>query len=119
MASQKCIIVDSLPACKSAVRDLEREHVVAIDAEGINLSLTGPLTLLQIGTTSQNVYLFDVQSERQMFEHGGLKAFLAKESIVKVYSRHFLFTLSFLHVFSYLLMLCVLVSHLLQQNVSW
>lgn len=77
-------VVESVRACERALRRLSKEPIVAADGEGINLSRTGPLTLLQIGTASGRVYLFDILREPRMFSDGGLGEFLENESIVKV-----------------------------------
>ncbi|KAK7476797.1 hypothetical protein BaRGS_00031958 [Batillaria attramentaria] len=77
-------VVDTVRQCQRAVQLLERENVVAADAEGINMTKTGPLTLLQIGTERGHVYLFDVKREPRMFKEGGLKRLLESESVVKV-----------------------------------
>ena len=56
-------IVDSVSSCERAVKRLELEEFISVDSEGVNLSRTGPLTLLQIGTARHRVYLFDVMRE--------------------------------------------------------
>ena len=77
-------VVDSVSACQRAVKRLEQEEFIAVDSEGVNLSRTGPLTLLQIGTVRHRVYLFDVMREPRMFQDGGLKRLLESESVVMV-----------------------------------
>ena len=77
-------VVDNVSACQRAVKRLEQEEFIAVDSEGVNLSRTGPLTLLQIGTVRHRVYLFDVMREPRMFQDGGLKRLLESESVVKV-----------------------------------
>lgn len=78
-------VVKSVSQCKQAVERLEREQYIAADAEGVHMSKTGPLTLLQIGSVNGQVYLFDVKQEsRRMFNEGGLKRLLESESVVKV-----------------------------------
>ncbi|KAK7093949.1 ribonuclease D-like [Littorina saxatilis] len=77
-------VVDQVSACREAVDKLEKEEFVGVDSEGVNLSKTGPMTLLQIGTASGLVFLFDVMREPRMFKDGGLKKFLEQGSMVKV-----------------------------------
>nr|KAG5692079.1 hypothetical protein BaRGS_021511 [Batillaria attramentaria] len=77
-------VVDSIRACHRAVQILQNEEVVAADAEGVHMSRTGPMTLLQIGTVKGHVYLFDVKQEPRIFRDEGLKGFLESESVVKV-----------------------------------
>ena len=76
--------VETVPACQIAVRRLERESYVAVDSEGVNLSRTGPITLLQVGTASGRVFLFDILREPRMFKDGGLERLLESEAVVKV-----------------------------------
>lgn len=84
MASIQVEIVDSMSKCDRVLHHLKREPYLAVDGEGVNLSKTGPLTLLQIGTKDGKVYLFDVLTERRMLDTGGLKSILESETIVKV-----------------------------------
>lgn len=86
MASSNYFIVDSLNACDAALANLMREPFVAVDAEGVHLSKTGPLTLVQIGTRESCVYLFDVKREPRLLSNGGLKHFLENENILKAKS---------------------------------
>ena len=76
--------VETVSGSQAAVQKLERESYVAVDSEGVHLSRTGPLTLLQIGTASGRVFLFDVMREPRMFKDGGLQRLLEGESVVKV-----------------------------------
>lgn len=75
--------------CRDAVKVLSRESVIAMDSEGVNLSKDGPLTLLQIGTLSGSVYLFDVmlsedKQDSAFFKETGLDQILTSDDIVKV-----------------------------------
>ncbi|PVD35370.1 hypothetical protein C0Q70_02330 [Pomacea canaliculata] len=84
MATRQPQIVNSLTDCERALQDLKREPYLAVDGEGVHLSKTGPLTLLQIGTKEGQVYLFDVLTEPRMLKTGGLKSILESDTIVKV-----------------------------------
>ncbi|KAK3580324.1 hypothetical protein CHS0354_003558 [Potamilus streckersoni] len=75
--------------CKSVVSALQQEKYIALDCEGIHLSSTGPLTLMQIGLMKGNVYLFDVmknekQQDKSFFKDTGLEEILTSSQIVKV-----------------------------------
>ena len=58
----KCtVLIDSLgPAFDEAIRAVCASPVLALDTEGVCLSRTGKLTLLQVGT-AELMFLFDVQ----------------------------------------------------------
>ncbi|KAH8401856.1 hypothetical protein KR009_008268 [Drosophila setifemur] len=58
--------------------------VVSLDCEGINLGLKGEITLIEIGTTRGEAFLFDVQSCPAMVTDGGLKTVLEHEQVIKV-----------------------------------
>ena len=82
--SKKTEYVTETPRCLQIVARLEREIVVAVATEGVNVSKEGPLTLLQIGTCSGTVYVFDVLLNRELINNGRLRAILENEKIVKV-----------------------------------
>ncbi|KAK3609998.1 hypothetical protein CHS0354_032343 [Potamilus streckersoni] len=92
MASQKRVLVFSprdKEACKSVVRKLQQENVIAVDCEGVHLGTKGPLTLIQIGTINGDVYLFDVmkdekEQDKSFFKDTGLEKVLSSPKIVKV-----------------------------------
>ena len=72
-----------------AVEALSQESVLALDSEGVNLGKDGPLTLLQIGTLSGTVYLFDVmrdemKQDKAYFKDTGLDEFLTSKETTKV-----------------------------------
>ncbi|KAL3858966.1 hypothetical protein ACJMK2_009211 [Sinanodonta woodiana] len=74
---------------KSVVSALQQEKYIAMDCEGVHLSSTGPLTLMQIGTTKGIVYLFDVmknekEQDKSFFKDTGLDDILTSSQIVKV-----------------------------------
>lgn len=64
-----------------------------MDAEGVNLGKEGPLTLLQIGTVDNKVYLFDIELNKDLFKKGHLEDLLQSEETakVKINSRNLLF----------------------------
>ena len=75
--------------CQYAVKALSREPLIALDSEGVNLGKDGPLTLLQIGTLSGSVFLFDVMLNEQdqdktYLRDTGLDRILTSKQIVKV-----------------------------------
>lgn len=84
MDSNLPTIIDKRSTCEDVLQDLEREPYLAVNAQGVNLSKTGPVTLLQIGTKDGQVYLFDVHTEPMILQEGGLKSILESDSIVKV-----------------------------------
>ena len=84
MAPDRIELVTDVERCKQIVAKLEREKVLAVAAEGINVGKEGPLTLLQIGTCSGHVYIFDILENRNLFHKGRLKVVLEREDIIKV-----------------------------------
>ena len=52
--------------------------------EGINVGTEGPITLLQVGTCSGHVYLFDVLVNRDLIIKGRLKQLLEDNNVQKV-----------------------------------
>lgn len=58
--------------------------VISVDCEGINLGVKGELTLIEIGTTSGEAFIFDVLACPAIMSDGGLKALLENESVIKV-----------------------------------
>uniref|UniRef100_K1RKW8 Exonuclease 3'-5' domain-containing protein 1 n=1 Tax=Magallana gigas TaxID=29159 RepID=K1RKW8_MAGGI len=84
MANQAVEIVVETSRCRQIVSILSSESVLAVDCEGIALGVEGPMTLLQICTYSGDVYLFDVQENRELFSEGHLKIVLESDEILKV-----------------------------------
>ena len=58
--------------------------VISFDCEGINLGLKGQLTLIEIGTTRGEVFIFDLLSCPEMVLDGGLKSLLENPNVIKV-----------------------------------
>lgn len=85
MASEsKVKIVAETDECSHIVYHLLEIDCIAMDAEGVNLGKHGPLTLLQIGTIENKVYLFDIASNKDLFKEGRLGDLLQSEKTVKV-----------------------------------
>ncbi|XP_056009724.1 uncharacterized protein LOC130051611 isoform X2 [Ostrea edulis] len=77
-------IVVQTSHCRQVVSTLSRESVLAVDCEGIQLGVDGPLTLVQVGTYSGAVYLFDIHENKNLLIDGRLKSLLESSEIVKV-----------------------------------
>ncbi|KAJ6646810.1 Egalitarian protein like, partial [Pseudolycoriella hygida] len=58
--------------------------VVSLDCEGINLGVKGQLTLIELGTTRGEAFIFDVQTCPQIMTDGGLKMLLESDRVIKV-----------------------------------
>lgn len=85
MNEPKVEIVKEIGHCRHVVHVLLREPVLAVDCEGIQLGADGPLTLVQVGTFSGDVYLFDLHENKQLLTEGRLQKLLESSEIVKVY----------------------------------
>lgn len=77
-------IVTEADRCMRIVESLSNCDFIALDAEGINLGKEGPLTLLQIGTVDDKVYLFDIETNTDLFRKGNLQDLLQSDKPVKV-----------------------------------
>jgi hypothetical protein len=53
-------VVTSVHRCREICRSLASEDVLAVDCEGVSLSRSGRLCLVQIATASERSYLFDI-----------------------------------------------------------
>ncbi len=58
--------------------------VVSLDCEGINLGVKGQLTLIELGTTRGEAFIFDVLTCPQIMTDGGLKQLLESDRVIKV-----------------------------------
>lgn len=58
--------------------------VISMDCEGINLGVRGLITLLELGTTRGEAFIFDLHACPQMMIDGGLKSLLENEIVIKV-----------------------------------
>lgn len=85
------IYINSLAACRAAVNALRFHSRIAVDCEGVALSRTGRLCLLQMASPD-NIYIIDLVSSNDsdpdyahaLFHEGGLKGLLEGENICKV-----------------------------------
>ena len=57
---------------------------ISMDGEGVNLGPTGPMTLLQLGVYTGQIYIFDLQLDKKMMCQGGLKQVLESAEVIKV-----------------------------------
>ncbi|XP_059613250.1 uncharacterized protein LOC132259574 [Phlebotomus argentipes] len=77
---KECLFVTEA-ILKSAVND---QVVISFDCEGINLGAKGQLTLVEIGTTRGEAFIFDILSCPEMVVDGGLKNLLESENVIKI-----------------------------------
>lgn len=77
-------VVTDTVRCKEIASRLLKEKVLAVDCQGVHLGAKGTLTLLQIGTSKEEVYLFDVHHCDKLLSVDELKRVLESEDIVKV-----------------------------------
>lgn len=80
--------VTSVDQCARAVSSLSEFNRIAVDCEGVALSRTGRLCLLQLASPNQ-LFLIDLVGDepdhaRSMFEQGGLKRLLQNPKLYKV-----------------------------------
>ncbi|XP_014676793.1 PREDICTED: uncharacterized protein LOC106816686 [Priapulus caudatus] len=83
--AQKPVIVTRLGAARAAVAELEKEKVLAVDAEGLNLRVECMMTLLQIGTLDGRVFLFDIQANKDLVMKSSLSSILSSQDTVKIF----------------------------------
>lgn len=81
---QNLTVVTDTVRCKEMASRLLDERVLAVDCQGVHLGTKGTLTLLQIGTSKEEVYLFDVHHCDELLSVAELKRALESEDIVKV-----------------------------------
>uniref|UniRef100_K1R899 Uncharacterized protein n=1 Tax=Magallana gigas TaxID=29159 RepID=K1R899_MAGGI len=84
MARQLPEVIEDVGRCKQVVGVLERERVLAVDCEGVSLGVDGPLTLIQVGNYSREVYLFDILRNKDLLSRGRLGTLLESPNIIKV-----------------------------------
>ena len=60
LSDKRPVLVDSEGSLKAMLEDLEGESTLAVDCEGVNLSRSGQLTLLQIAKRGGAAYAVDV-----------------------------------------------------------
>lgn len=97
------VIVNS-KECLSVVEEILKcnNSVISFDCEGINVGLKGQITLFQICTMKENVYLFDIVTCPSLIISGGLQKLLETNDVIKVeflilYS-HFCFIFQFINI---------------------
>lgn len=79
------VIVNSKECC-CIVEEILRSNdkVLSFDCEGVNIGLKGQITLFQVGTSKEIVYLFDIVTCPLLITNGGLQKLLEAENVVKV-----------------------------------
>ncbi|GAB0089948.1 5'-Nucleotidase, C-terminal [Sergentomyia squamirostris] len=77
---KECLFVTEA-ILKSAVNE---QVVISFDCEGINLGAKGQLTLVEIGTTRGEAFIFDILTCPEMVVDGGLKVLLESENVIKI-----------------------------------
>jgi hypothetical protein len=81
----RVILVQTVNRCRSACAAINRESLIVLDCEGVQLSRDGRLCLLQIATHSNNtVYLFDIVAGGQALFQNGLKEVCAGVCAIRV-----------------------------------
>lgn len=85
----RVIVVSTVSAARNATRELSKHQTIGFDCEGVALSRTGSIELVQASIPG-TIYLFDVHDGRDIFEKGGLKNLLERKQTIKVVhdSRH-------------------------------
>ncbi|KAA0200961.1 hypothetical protein HAZT_HAZT005665 [Hyalella azteca] len=82
---QNTEVVVSVRRCRQITNwILATRKPVALDGEGVNLGPSGPMTLLQLGVYTGQIYIFDLQVESQLMSQGGLKQVLESSEVIKV-----------------------------------
>lgn len=79
-------VIVKVKECQSIVARLKSfpNAVVSFDAEGVNLGPAGPMTLMQMGTSDGQIFVFDLVACKELLMEGGLKEILESPSITKV-----------------------------------
>ena len=84
---EQVVFIDSYmsEAFTQCVLELKRAKVIAYDCEGVRLSRTGKITLLQIAIPKK-IFLIDVMTigVKEVFIDGGLKDIIESEEILKL-----------------------------------
>ena len=84
---EQVVFIDSYTseAFTQCVLELKRAKVIAYDCEGVRLSRTGKITLLQIAIPKK-IFLIDVMTigGKEVFTDGGLKDIIESEEILKL-----------------------------------
>lgn len=77
-------VVTNTKHCAEIATLLLYENVLSVDCQGVHLGVNGALTLLQIGTSKGDVYLFDVHTCNDLLSVIQLRTVLECKGIVKV-----------------------------------
>lgn len=83
-SERKPQLVTDTKDCKDIASLLSKEKILAVDCQGVYRGSHLRLTLLQIGTSKGDVYLFDVHHNRDLLSGGPLRNLLESEDIEKV-----------------------------------
>lgn len=78
---QSLFVVDAI---RSSARAPDERAVISFDCEVVNAGTKSVLTLMQIGTTRGEVFIFDLKMCPQMATDGGLKTLLEDENVIKI-----------------------------------
>lgn len=62
----------------------QQQVVISLDCEGVNIGAKGTITLIQVGTSRGEAFIFDIQECPEIITEGGLKNILEDENIIKV-----------------------------------
>lgn len=84
MAGAKTTLVTSVRQCEEIVSLLSKETALAVDCQGVYHGTHLRLTLLQIGTSKGDVFLFDVHENKDLLSEAPLRFLLESEGIEKV-----------------------------------
>ena len=121
---QNTEVVVSVRRCRQITNwILATRKPISLDGEGVNLGPTGPMTLLQLGVYTGQIYIFDLQLESQLMSQGGLKQVLESVEVIKVinlcnfhgtqlYIFYIFFDGHYLHNFDDLCKLNIICSHI-------
>lgn len=63
---------------------LKQQVVISLDCEGVNVGSKGTITLIQVGTSRGEAFIFDVQECPEIVGEGGLKSILEDENVIKI-----------------------------------
>lgn len=78
-------LIDSVATCRHAAQTLLYEAEIGVDIEGVDLCRHGRISLIQVATHSNDVFLFDITKlGPEAFERGGLRELLHSTWVRKV-----------------------------------
>lgn len=84
---QSSKIIVNPKECVLIVEDISKSSnnpVISFDCEGVNVGVKGQITLFQLSTAKEIVYVFDIVTCPQLINIGGLQRLLEAENVVKV-----------------------------------